>query len=280
MQNNIFEKYLITKFNSFIEAFSDTAEQIFIEKSGKLIQPHDFGVYRENICKGFIRNFISSRLEIGSGFLINTFDSVGTQCDIIVYDKINTPKILGDNNNPFFTVETVAGIGEIKSAVTKNQLKEAINKLARNKMLKQINHPVYIFKDHYNPKFDPANNNRDTIFSFVVCKKFDFDYSNIQNEIASMYDDDIPIEYRHNLILSVEDGLLCYFDDKNKSLMYPKNDLKLKNRFVKIDSNKYIHLKLFSSHISIGINSSSILYPEITDYMGTITGGFNFDQDN
>ena len=62
-------------------------------------------------------------------------------------------------------------------------------------------------------------------------------------------------------------------------MMYPvMGNTKLKNRFVEPGENQYVHLKQFASYLFMGTTSATILYPKLSDYMGTIAGGYNYDE--
>ena len=274
MAVNIFEQLLLEKIDNFKSAFINTSERVFFDEKGNLIHPGEFGRYREHICKDFFKFIVPSRLDIGQGFIINTFNNVSHQCDIVLYYYKSTPLLESTERQFFYPVESVAAVGEIKSVLTKTLLKETINKLAEVKILReQVKNPTIIKKERgiiYNPKDDWY----DQIFTFIVCKKLDFDISNLPTEINSMYDPTLEYHHRHNLILSIEDGLLAYYDTNNKTMMYPKwRGANLKNRFVYPDKNKYVHFKYFSSYLFLGTTSATILYPEFTDYMGNIVGG-------
>ena len=91
MSINVFEKLLIEKIEIFKSAFAETAEGVFFNDDGKLIHPGEFGRYRENICKQFLKFVTPARLDIGMGFIINTSNKVSHQCDIIIYDAQHTP---------------------------------------------------------------------------------------------------------------------------------------------------------------------------------------------
>ena len=278
MSINVFEKLLIEKIDNFKLAFSSTAEGVFFDDNWKLIHPGEFGRYRENICKEFLRLIIPSRLEIGEGFIINTFNNISHQCDIVIYDSKNTPLLESSERQFFYPIETVAAIGEIKSVLTKSNFKEAINKLSRVKELReQIKNPSIIKKDGKGA-FDPKHNPYDQIFTFIICKKLDFDISNLTTEINQMYEPNVEYRHRHNLILSIEDGLLAYFDNNNKTMMYPHVGDNLKNRFTYPTENPYVHFKFFASYLFMGTSSSTILYPEITNYMGNVNGGEKTDE--
>lgn len=280
MSINVFEKLLIEKIEIFKSTFDETAEGVFFNDDGKLIHPGEFGRYRENICKQFLKFVTPARLDIGTGFIINTSNKVSHQCDIIIYDAQHTPLLESEEKQFFFPVETIAAVGEIKSVLSKTALSEAIQKLAQVKVLREeVKHPVIIKKDHAGSSYDPRNNPYDQIFTFIVCKKLSFNISNLSTEINKLYGDSTEYRHRHNLILSVEDGLLAYYDNNGKTMMYPvRGNTKLKNRFVAPGENPYVHLKYFASYLFMGTSSATILYPEISDYMGAIDGGYNYDE--
>lgn len=279
MANNIFEALLLEKINIFKTLFTDVSNSIFYDESGKLIHPGEYGMYKETACKEFLKFVIPNRLDISQGFLINSHNEHSHQCDIVIYDSKVTPIIESGERQRFFPVETVVAVGEVKSTLTKTQFTEAINKLSKVKhMREKINNPTIIKRDHWG-KYDPINYPYDQIFTFLVCNKLDFNIGNIASDINSIYQDSIPYRYRHNLILSIEDGLLLYYDNNKKNMMYPEwNSIKLKNRFVKIHENPYTHFKIFASYLFLGTTSGTILYPEITDYFGSIQGSVNQDE--
>ena len=107
-------------------------------------------------------------------------------------------------------MEIVKGIGEIKSTLTKEKFIEALVKLAKNKkMFIERKGPI---KD--NGQGAPIFEEHKEIFSFLICNKLAFDISKIDfNEIYKEIPD---IQYRHNMILSLQDGLFCYELDYSK----------------------------------------------------------------
>src|SRR5689334_11795896 len=105
---NIFETLLTEQFERFKTAFSDTSRKLFYDqKSGTLIHPGEFGTYREGVAKDFLRFFIPDRLSIGQGFVINSYNDVSAQCDLIVFDRNSTPLVQASERQRFFPVETV-----------------------------------------------------------------------------------------------------------------------------------------------------------------------------
>lgn len=282
MGNPIFNKILEEKIDFFKYSFKKTSKEIYYDEvSKKLIHPGEFGVFRENVCKEYLRLITPLRLDFGSGFLINDIGEISTQIDIIIYDKSNTPLIQNNEMQRFFPVETVVGIVEVKSDLNKIQFKEALNKLSKNKILKEkMSNPSIIKRD--NPgSFSPENYIYDNIFSILICNKLNFDLSNIANEIDDFYDPEILTRQKHNLIISLENGIIAYFDENGKTLMHPLFwGKKLKNRFIKPPTtNPNLHLKVAGSYIFMGTVGGSVYYPEITDYLdNSLSGGILSNQ--
>lgn len=263
------------KISIFKSSFLNTSHFLFYDDElGKLTHPGEYGTYREQVTKEFVRFFIPRKLDVDDGFIINTNEQISTQSDIIIYDRNTTPLIQTSELQRFFPVETVVAVGEIKSKLSKSQFKTAINKLAKTKRLKEeISSPTIIYKGFEGP-FNPIEDPYDQIFSFIVCQKLDFKLDSITSEINELYNDDIEYRNRHNLVLSIEDGLLLYKIEKGYH--YPTHHEKIhKNRFVKADNND-THIKTFVHYLFMGTTSATILYPELVDYIGEELCSENF----
>ena len=145
--NQIFESLIKSKIEKFYNDYIDLSRQIFVNEDGTLIHPGEFGTYREKIIKSLLQPFLPSRLDIGSGFIITAKDNISTRCDIVIYDKANTP-VIETEEQRFFPIECVVGVIEVKSKLTKYTFKEALRKLAKIKELKNdIVKCPYIFKN-------------------------------------------------------------------------------------------------------------------------------------
>jgi len=281
MGNRILQSILDEKIELFKLAFEKTSKEIFWDEEEKrLIHPGEYGVYREAICKEFLRLLTPQYLEMNTGFLITPDEDISTQCDIIIYDAINTPFIENSERQRFFPVETVVAIGEIKSTISKADFKKAINKMARNKLLREKLKEPSIIKRGHKGNFDPTNYAYDNIFSFLICKKLDFNIENIASEINEYYEEEIEPRQKHNLILSIEDGLLAYFDNNGKTLMHPilPKEGVLKNRFVIPDANPEVHFQFFSSYFFMTTSSISIYFPDLSNYLNKLNGGKNINE--
>ena len=136
---------------------------------------------------------------IGDGFNLTSKDKVSTQCDIVIYDN-NTIPLIQENLVNFYPVETVVGIGEIKSSLNKSQFKEVLRKLAKNKALQEER-----ISSRSREETD-CFREFDSICSFLICNDVNFDLQSISfDEIYQ----DIPWSLRHNCILIINKG--CFF---------------------------------------------------------------------
>ena len=280
MANKIFDSILKEKIDHFKSSFSSTTTDLFYdEKAKRISHMGEYGAYREAVVREFLQFIVPRGLDISKGFLITSLDDVSTQCDVLVFDSRITPVYEEGERQKFFPIESVHCIGEVKSTLGKKQFKEAINKLAHNKALgERMQSPTIIKKSPDGP-YDPINHPYDLIPSFLICQKLNFDISSIETDIDGLYESQVEHRHKHNMILSIEDGLLSYYDSNNKTLPYCRlNKVNLKNRFTCPRANEYVHFKLFASYMFMLTASKTLFYPDISNYMGSITGGTQRDQ--
>jgi len=281
--NQAFTALLNEKIELFTHSFSVAARQSFVDPStGKLFHAGEFGTYRENILRDFLRLAVPARLELGSGFLINAAGDVSTQADIVVYDRSAVPRIESNEHQRFFPVEGVCAIGEVKSRLSKTALREALNKLARVKAkADHVSSTIPIFRSHVlkDSPFARESIPYDQLFSFLVCEGFDFDPTSLANEVGGWYEPDIKEHHKHNMVFSVENGLLLYVDKNKKSWMYPPTaQLPAKNRFISALPQDKTHFYMFSTYMNTATTSATILFPEMTAYMPALNGGAKYDE--
>jgi len=226
-----------------------------------------------------LKFIVPRSLDISTGFIITCMNDVSTQCDIVVFDSRMTPLYQEGDRQRFFPVESVFCIGEVKSTLSRTQLSEALNKLAVTKALgERITHPLILRKSPAGP-FDPVNHAYDLVPTILICQKLGFDTTGIELQMDSLYDQSIEHRHKNSLNLSIEDGLLSYYDKSQVNLPYPRlGKVDMKHRFTWPGTNAYVHFNLFASYIFMLTSSKTLLYPEFSDYMGTIEGGFKIDQ--
>lgn len=88
------------------------------------------GTVRENILKDFLaEGRLPAKYGIGSGEIVGRVRDVSKQSDIIIYDKLNGVTLLYDETTKVFPIDSVYGIIEVKSALSKSEFIDCLNKI-------------------------------------------------------------------------------------------------------------------------------------------------------
>lgn len=205
MASDILRNIIEQKVDVFASLFGDDANKLF-KRANKLIHPLEYGMYRERCAKELLELVCNRSIAISDGFLISSENNVSTQCDIIMYQK-NTMPVIDNGITNFFPVEIVKCIGEVKSTLSKSELEKALVKMANNKKMflerKGAQKPIYCFEE------------KDEIISFLICNNLNFKFEDLDFE--KIYSDIPDIRFRHNMILSLQDGLWLYEFDADKA---------------------------------------------------------------
>lgn len=290
---NAISSLLDEKMNHFKLSFNESSRQLFADSEGKLVHPGEFGEYRESITKDFLSALIPQRMGIDSGFVVTSSGDISTQCDLVIYDKSVTPLLKTENLQRFFPIESVCAVGEVKSVLSLADLKKALRKLAKVKSMRDsLFEPTYIYcskKSGDFGEFQPELDEKDQIISFLICESFDFDLKENFSKILACYKEELPQRpfcHRHNLILSIEDGLLAYLHPEGYLFQFPSKitDIydyqadgppkfiktspnRLKNRLVLPNTNSLEHIRHFSTLFHQGISLVSVLFPDMSEYI-------------
>ncbi len=268
MSNKIFEQLLLEEIDIFKNSFSKISKELFTNDKEKLIHPGEFGMYRESIARKFLKSFTPANLDIDQGFLINSNDEVSTQCDIVIYNPKYTPLLKNRELQRFFPVETVCSVGEVKSILSFSDFKIALLKLAKTKKISEyVKNPSIIFRSKAGD-FSPKQYPNDLISTFIICQKLDFDLK----RIIEVYDTSIEVRHRHNMILSIEDGLILYELPTQGELgvhYLPTIDgvtqLNFGHQGFENGDDRYI--KVFCNYLFQALTFRTILFTQISDYM-------------
>ena len=144
--------------NAHLDAIEDSLlSQSKIQKnSGHSIHK---GTPREEFIREFLSSHLGENLAIGSGEIIDANSKPGekrNQIDIVIYKK-NYPKLALGGNITCFLAESVFATIEVKSNLTKEEMKMSIIAANNIKQLKRsFNHSLYV-------GFDPPG-----ILSYIV----------------------------------------------------------------------------------------------------------------
>lgn len=291
--DNAIDLLLNEKMRHFRFSFQQSSRQLFADSNGNLVHPGEFGEYRESITKDFLSAFVPQRMGIDSGFVVTPSGGISTQCDLVIYDKSVTPLLKSENLQRFFPVESVVAVGEIKSVLSLSELKKALRKLASVKSMRDsLWEPTYIYsrkEEGLYGEYKPELDERDQIFTFLICESFNFDFQKRLNDIVSCYSEQLPHRpfcHRHNLILSIKDGLVAYLHPSGCLFQFPSKITelfdaqegdtpkskkiianRLKYRLVLPVSDSFEHIRHFCTLFHQGLSAVSVLFPDMGNYI-------------
>lgn len=281
---NVIKELFDEQLRHFRDSFVVASRAVHTADPGNLRHPAEFGRLREKLCADLLLRFLPSGLAVGDGFLVTPRDDVSTQLDLVIYSEAYGPSLRGNRNASFFPVESVVGIGEVKSRLTKQQLVDALIKLSAAKALRErgCTSSAKRFPEPFNSrKPDWHLNPYDQLFCFLICEKFDFNAESLissGNARTDLFGTEVAARHRINLILSLEDGLIAWWDPRvQKSFGYPTFSHRLADSSVVTDelhlalfrphTNTMVHFYNFFSYALAGLSSATIFHPDLGVYL-------------
>ena len=86
------------------------------------------GRFREIFVADMLRPILGADLIAGSGVVVDFSGNTSPEADVVIFDKFHIPAVLYKENEGVFPIEGVYYYGEIKSRLTKHELKDAVRK--------------------------------------------------------------------------------------------------------------------------------------------------------
>ena len=286
MPNTIIDHLIEERADIFLSAFSQISKALFRDdtKANKVRHPGEFGMYRESITADFLRCFLPQHLSIDTGFIVNSLGDVSKQIDLVIYDPSMTPPLESKQRQRFFPVETLVAAGEVRSEITKQSLNDALGRLAEVKALRaELNSKASAVKRWHglgDTKYDPIEIPFDQVFTFLVCKRFDFCFeSSFPSTLEELYRD-VKYDLRHSAVLSIDDGLLYYTgklpDGTMADTYFPTSPdgTRHLNKWIRSHENNYAPLKTFCANVFMHACHCTVGYADLAQYQ--IVGKHHF----
>jgi len=162
MSDNVYRTLINRKIDQFIGTYVNDADSLF-KRDDRLIHPGEYGEYRERCLRHLLADGLGKGYSIGEGFIYNKNGEISTQCDVIIYNSY-ADGITSDEIANFYPVEEVFAVGEVKSTLTKEELKAALRKISCTKRLFS-----YLMSESMNSTDKQMG--QVLPMSFLVCKK-------------------------------------------------------------------------------------------------------------
>lgn len=119
-----------------LEAYFQTLSEVMAAESQLLAKIYThrgkLGENREALLQRFLRSYLPQRFGIGTGFALFGED-VSTQQDVVVYDVLTNPVLFPETVAPLFPPSALAALIEMKSTLTKAELRKTVVKTQKLK---------------------------------------------------------------------------------------------------------------------------------------------------
>ncbi len=112
-----------------------SAEISQIRKS--LSHTGEIGDLVERVFRKQISQILPEKVRVSHGFVVDSHGKVSKQMDIILYDRLNTPRIFTSPGAQMFPVESTFACGEIKTQMNVKEFKDSFEKCLSYKDLKR-----------------------------------------------------------------------------------------------------------------------------------------------
>lgn len=120
----------------FKQIISSLVDEIILsgKKSGTLHKAGDISDSGDEVeinIRDIISNFIPERYLVKTGHIVDSKGNVSPQIDIIIFDRLSTPKFFESTNNTvYYPIESVLAIGEIKKNLKSDHIIEFSKKIS------------------------------------------------------------------------------------------------------------------------------------------------------
>lgn len=219
------------------------------------------GTSNENSFGDFVRQYLPRRLEIGNGEIIDSFGNRSGQADIVIVNE-DHPFTFSPNRPGLFFIEGISSIGEIKTVLTSQELKNTLNNSLLYKKLKTTH-----------GKGSMANANKSDLRRyyehppfFLFCYESQLSLSTIKKNIES-YVTEKSIDTLQVIdgIFVLGKGWLINFGDGKGSFQFKALDGSVYKDWVIKESNSVLFD--FFSYLSVTMPKTIRFEPIIANYL-------------
>ena len=165
--------------------------------------PHagETGTLIEKLFRSELKKVLPEKVAVADGFVVDADGRASKQMDIILYDKLNTPRIFSSDGAQMFPVETTYAAGEIKTRLDTSSLRDTYEKCSSYKSL--------VRKAYFGPNqprfflFGKWHENWQSIFFCIAVESMN---------VESLRDKSIEIVKEKNLTYNNRVDAICSLD--------------------------------------------------------------------
>ena len=218
----------------------------FEEITSKIQHNGEKGTARENILQEYLKSYIPKKYSFSKGTIVDCKDVQSKQIDIIIHDKFLTPYLVDMNDTKIIPIESVYGVIEVKSTLSKDELRKCVKNIESVRKLQKKTISDY--------NFPTAG----MVFAYNSDASLEAIYKNL-NELS----EDVDIDKRISCVCVLNKGVIMPVD---------KNGLRNVTLFPNVNTvygifnNTDDALLLFYLILSQILNSITIFPPDMVAY--------------
>ena len=258
--NSVFTKVAV----QFRVEFDELAREI--EHRGEA------GEAREEALRSMLRRYLPSRVEVGTGFVIDATGAESKQVDIVLYDR-SVGTVFDGGGIQYFPCETVIVVGEVRTRIeSTDHLETALANIASVKSLDRSNGgrnlpitgPGYSMSPPFT--FDPANQHRDQIFGFI------FTGSSLTEETLvetlRQWNASHPRRVWLNVYCDFNRSLVSYEGEGEGEEHLTTSAMDARSLYVAAPEERETLLLLFVALVATFVNEAHVARPDLFAYAG------------
>lgn len=218
----------------------------FEEITSKIQHNGEKGTARENILQEYLKSYIPEKYSFSKGTIVDCKDVQSKQIDIIIHDKFLTPYLVDMNDTKIIPIESVYGVIEVKSTLSKDELRKCVKNIESVRKLQKKT-----ISDYYFPTAG-------MVFAYDSDASLDAIYKNL-NELS----EDVDIDKRISCVCVLNKGVILPVDKNGlrNVTLFPNE-----NTVYGIFNNTDDALLLFYLILSQILNSITIFPPDMVAY--------------
>jgi hypothetical protein len=126
--------------------------QAEVDGFNRLVAHHgERGKENELALARILQPLVPSRYAVGTGLLIDSFDNSSKQCDVVLFEQADQPRLLAQTTQLLHPVETVRAVIEVKTTLDPHEIRDAGTKKASVDALRPLHghgdgstHPLFM----------------------------------------------------------------------------------------------------------------------------------------
>lgn len=256
------------------ELISEQMKKDF-EVSAEFIHNGLRGDYREDSLKKFLSSGkLPKQYSIGNGEIISSYSQTSKQTDLVIYDSNKSIILHASKSMQIFPIESIYGVIEVKSKLSKVKLEEALENI---KSIKTIYTPTQISKNL--GKGTKAHYHTNPPFGLIFAYDLDNNSLNSLEKNLNEWCKKNPPEVWPNLICILNHGIFKFRNGINEALH--SSDINSSSALSNIDYKENSLFEFTTSLISL-CNAREIDIFDISTYQsqGIIIDGLRVKEHN